>query len=137
MAFTARLSVNTPKLQHGQDIVFDNVLLNLGNGYHKQHGAFIAPVSGVYSFSVSLLSVSPHCHAKLVKDGQILAMLDFSDTTKYIQSSQGVIVELNAGDDVSVKEANYTDCVYNGLYFSRFSGFLLYQYDYPEIVLGK
>ena len=85
---------------------------------------------------MSLLSVSPHCHAELVKDSQVLAMIDFSDTTAFIQSSQGVIVELNAGDDVSVKEAHYTDCVYYGSYFSTFSGFLLYQYDYPEIVLG-
>ena len=86
-----------------------------------------------------MLSVSPHCHAELVRDGQILAMIDFSDTTTYIQASQGVIVELDAGDDVSVKEAHYTDCVYYGSYYSTFSGFLLYQYDSPDpdIVLGK
>ena len=137
VAFSARLSANTPKLQHGQDIAFDNVILNLGNGYHNQHGAFIAPVPGVYSFSTSLLSVSSHCHAELVKNGQILAMIDFSDTITFIQAAQGVIVELDAGDDVSVKEAHYSDCIYYGSYYSTFSGFLLYQYPNPELIIGK
>ena len=56
-AFFAR-STNrtTPYLDPNQDIVFDYVVTNIGSGYHGNHGLFVAPVSGVYVFSTTLVS---------------------------------------------------------------------------------
>ena len=134
VAFFARLSTHTPKLQPDQDIVFNDVITNIGNGYHKTHGIFVAPVAGVYVFYASLHAYAGQNHAKLMKNGQMLAMFDVvlsSDT-----NSQMVIIELEAGDDVSVQNADYPDRIFHGLYYTTFSGYLLYGYPEPQLI-GK
>ena len=100
-------------------------MTNIGNGYHNLHGNFIAPVSGVYVFHTSLLRASSgHAHVQLVKNGQDLARLDLelSDST----ASQTAIVPLDAGDDIAVKNADFSDTIFHGSHYSTFSGFLLY-----------
>ena len=134
VAFFARLSTHTPKLQPGQDIVFNDVLTNIGSGYHNLHGNFVTPIAGVYVFHVNVLSNAGHCHARLMKNGQVLAMLDNEQT--YDRASTMAIIELDAGDDIAVQNADYPDRVFFGLYYSTFSGFLLYAYPAPEII-GK
>ena len=47
VAFSARLTIGqTPSMSPNQDIVFNDVLLNVGSAYHNTHGTFVAPVSG-------------------------------------------------------------------------------------------
>ena len=112
------------------------MVTNIGNGYHNLHGNFVAPVAGVYVFYASILSDSGNCHAKLMKNGQTLAM--FSTPELYDSAGHMAVIELNAGDDVAVKNADYPDTVYFGSYYSTFSGFLLYAYPHPEITfVGK
>lgn len=45
-----------PDLGSNQVVIFDSVKLNIGDGYHPNHGLFIAPMDGVYVFSASVLS---------------------------------------------------------------------------------
>ena len=113
-------------------------MTNLGRGYHNAHGTFIAPVPGVYVFTTSILAFGTTSHhAKLVKNGQLLAKVDFNDADSYDHSSQTVIVELDKGDDIAVQNADYTGMVYHGYFYSTFSGFLLYEYDIISEVVGK
>ena len=135
VAFFTRLSTDTQTLQPGQDVVFNDVLTNIGNGYHNLHGNFVAPIAGVYVFHATVLSNSGNCHARLMKNGQVLAMLN--DANQANTASQMAIIELNAGDDVAVQNADYPDRVFYGHYYSTFSGLLLYGYPAPEIIIGK
>lgn len=47
VAFTASLSHDI-NVAVGQTVIFDRVLLNLGNAYHETYGHFTAPVDGIY-----------------------------------------------------------------------------------------
>ena len=71
-----------------------------------------------------------------MKNNQILAKIQFS--TDEAQSSQTIIIELNKGDDVSVRNAVIDRSVMGDRY-SSFSGFLLYSYEYTHgsQVVGK
>ena len=138
VAFFARLTPrNTPNLQPGQNIIFDNVLTNIGNGYNSINGIFMAPIAGVYVFHASVLSNSVHCHTNLMKNTQVLARFETHEI--YDHASHIAIVEVQAGDNITVQNADWTNRSYYGSYFSTFSGFLLYNYELPEpeVILGK
>lgn len=80
VAFTATISDHY--IEHAGDhqvIVFDNVVTNVGNAYNSHVGIFVAPVNGIYVFSVTLFSpASVSFHANIVKNGQILTWLYLS-----------------------------------------------------------
>ena len=113
----------------GQSIVFDVVYVNQGNGYmyHQNHGLFIAPQSGIYVFLVSLMhsSQSKPGHHSIMKNGQIFARFH-SESNQYEQTSQSVILNVNAGDEIYVRNDDNDEYYGSGLY-SSFSGFLPFQ----------
>ena len=114
MEFSARLTTDTPSLSPNQDIVFNDVIVNVGSAYHKAHGI----VPGVYLFTTSLLAYGTKSHhAKIVKGGQELARTDFNDADSFDDSSQTVIVQLEKGDFVAVQNADYSGMVYTGFNF--------------------
>ena len=138
VAFSARLTTDTPSLSPNQDIVFNDVIVNVGSAYHKAHGIFVAPVPGVYLFTTSLLAYGTKSHhAKIVRGGQELARTDFNDADSFDDSSQTVIVQLQKGDFVAVQNADYSGMVYTGFNYSTFSGFLLYEYEDMSPLVGK
>ena len=62
----------------GQSIVFNVVYVDQGNGYHQNHGLFIAPQSGIYVFLVSLMHSSqskPGHHSIMKMDRSLLASI--------------------------------------------------------------
>jgi hypothetical protein len=110
-----------------QNIIFDTVVTNVGNGYHTHVGTFIAPVSGTYVFSATLLSFYHlNAHAQFVKNGQVVTTMYVSgyeavwDTT-----SQTIVLQLQKGDDLTVQNSD-TDKSFYGASHSIFSGFLLF-----------
>lgn len=132
IAFHAVADANQSHLGKGQNIVFETVLLNLGSGYHNQHGIFIAPVGGLYVFSVSILNQPLQSHeiieAVLLKNGVKLAISLANGTPKTVdQGSITATTQLQDGDEVWV-EVYYpgTDAFVYGNKFSSFTGFLLY-----------
>ncbi|XP_045181237.2 uncharacterized protein LOC123540350 [Mercenaria mercenaria] len=112
-----------------QNIVFDVVELNLGGGYHNQHGLFIAPKSGLYIFSTSLLSyvnAKAEFDASIVKNGNILASaFGHGDSGRHDQGSVTVVTQLNVGDEISVKNRVIADDAYWGDRYSSFMGILV------------
>ena len=70
-----------------------------------------------------------------MKNRQVLAMFETHEI--YDHASHMAIIELETGDDVYVQNADWSDRTYYGSNFSTFSGFLLYGYPEPEIILGK
>ena len=69
-----------------------------------------------------------------MKNGQVLAMFD--DVNSGDAASHMAIIELEAGDDVAVQNADFSDRVFHGYDYSTFSGFILYAYPEPEIIIG-
>ena len=51
----ASLSDDENSVNPGEDITFDDIVTNIGNGMDPESGVFTAPVSGIYSFSLSAI----------------------------------------------------------------------------------
>ncbi|KAL3871590.1 hypothetical protein ACJMK2_039581 [Sinanodonta woodiana] len=61
VGFTARLTNTiTSNLNSHQTLVFDNVYINIANGYDATSGIFHAPVAGMYVILLTISSVGPY-----------------------------------------------------------------------------
>ena len=127
VAFFATLSNPQTHIGHLQNVVFDHVETNIGNGYDPNVGLFRAPEAGTYVFSTTLMSHYNHsthygfflnrrCVTNTWMDGQ---------QKHYDTTSQTVVFHLNKGDDVTVRHTD-SDKGLEGWSQSIFSGFLLY-----------
>jgi hypothetical protein len=122
-----------------QILVFDHVITNLGNSYNNHNGNFIAPVSGTYVFSVTVMSrYHVNAHLRLVKNGQTVSYLYVSGSEAgYDTTSQTAVLLLQKGDDFCIQNID-SDKDLNGDHYSSFSGFLLQQdYSAGEVIVGK
>ena len=112
-----------------QNIVFPDIMLNLGGGYHNQHGVFIAPQPGVYLFSTSIMSyVGTHSDiwVHLEKNGNILAnAYGHGDSGRHDQGSVTVVAQLVAGDEVWVRLGGPADASLWGDGNDSFMGLLV------------
>ncbi|XP_052774313.1 uncharacterized protein LOC128212944 [Mya arenaria] len=127
IAFTAVKVAAQTGTGINQNILFENVILNQGNGFHSNHGVFIAPQSGIYLFTASLLhqAQSIAMHAAIIHEGRIVTKIDGSND--WTQSSQTVVIQVNTGEEVWVSTIDYEHENIHGDSFSAFSGFLLWQ----------
>lgn len=98
------------------------MLLNEGNGFLQHSGVFVAPVDGLYVFSISLMSRGKEVQASIIKNGQSYART-FSNES-FSQGSVSATMKLQAGDEVYVRCDHPSDTVINGNGFSSFTGFL-------------
>lgn len=132
VAFFAYLRYQANNLGAFQNIVFDNVVTNIGNAYNWRHGIFIAPVNGTYVFSFTLMAVGSMTWGHFVVNRQVVAKVELVEKNA---SSQTIVVTLKAGDDVSVQNT-YTDRTLIGDKYSTFSGFLLYEGAASNVIAG-
>lgn len=111
VAFQAYLrNVQTTPNGH-QTIIFDNVELNVGNGYHPTSGVFIAPETGIYAFSWSIRLFGNASHsAQLMVGDQEYAGVYLSVRNGDNENVSGTAVaQLEQGTDVFVR----THAAYN------------------------
>ncbi|KAL4239166.1 hypothetical protein ACF0H5_003868 [Mactra antiquata] len=122
-----------------QVLTFDNIVTNIGNAYSNYSGVFVAPVQGTYVFHATVMGRSVHdvTHNKYAAhfdvDGSIYSRLFGS---AYDQSSQMLIIDLNPGQSVSIRN-EHIDEGFIGTHYTTFSGFLLFQHDTVGVVVGK
>ena len=134
-AFYAYLTTTATDLGALQDIAFDYVVTNIGNGYNENHGVFVAPTSGTYVLTATLLSGGTlGTWGHFVVNGNVIANL-YMHNAVYEQATQTVIVELNTGDDVSVQSTRLGAGI-SGDRYSSFSGFLLYPTEDTVAIIG-
>ena len=127
VSFQAIKDTEQASIGANQNVQFEKVTLNLGNGYHPQHRIFIVPISGIYVISVTTLHPvqSIHFHGVIVHQGNWVEALHGRDGTLE-QASKTVLIQANAGDEIWVKNIGPTNVQITGGAFSTFSGFLLW-----------
>ncbi|XP_052765609.1 cerebellin-1-like isoform X2 [Mya arenaria] len=127
VAFSAFKNANLGSVNANQNIVFDSILINEGNGYHSNHGLFIAPQSGIYFFTITLLHPNQPTpvHAEVIRNGTVIARLH-SESNQYEQTSQSLIANVNTGEEIYVVNRDYANEVYTTGLYSSFSGFLIW-----------
>lgn len=109
-------------------IVFDSVISSFGTGYDSNTGIFTADADGYYVFFVSARGDERFswCYLRIVKNGSALAGAYFdggSGETHFSDSTQ-VVVHLNVGDKVWIREESTSSCVIDNA--STFMGVLLF-----------
>jgi hypothetical protein len=138
VSFFATLGNHLQHLGASQNIAFDRVITNIGNGYNSHAGDFRAPVAGTYVFSVTLMAYSSSTtHYNIVKNSTTVANLYVRGLeSPYASSSMTAVLQLQKGEDVAIRNVD-TDKMLHGSHYSAFSGFLLDQdFSSPPIV-GK
>ncbi|XP_033736521.1 complement C1q tumor necrosis factor-related protein 3-like [Pecten maximus] len=125
VGFNAILTPDFLTISHKETIVFDHLLVNIGNAYNIRQGHFTAPVSGLYSFTANIKfrsSNTAELNASIVKNGDNIGLLYLygADTT-----TRTTVVMLDVGDIVWLKNnVNNSPRIYGGG-LSTFSGFLI------------
>ena len=139
VAFLATLTDHAQNLGANQNVAFDNVVTDIGDAYNAHGGIFIAPVSGIYIFSTTIMSShKTNSHFALKRNGTRVTQLYYHGNALYAYDTTGVtvVLELTKGDDISIVNLD-ADKDVHGHHYSSFTGFLL-QETYDEIgVVGK
>ena len=128
MAYLGK-ELNSPAKGHTMD--FNQEITDIGGNYDPSAGVFTAPISGAYSFSLTV-SV-PHrsngysLHVDIVKNGQRFGYLFFDSNTVYwLKRTENIVLHLDHGDSVytmvSASGGQFT--VAAGVH-SHLSGFLI------------
>lgn len=127
VAFTAVLTHLLNNLRDNQNIVFDSVYTNAGNGYNEHDGVFTAPVSGVYAFHTTIYTLPNRlAYCGIVVNGVSKADVYVQGSTVNNAGSQMIVVELSKGDEVAVQNKNQVDYIYSDRnIFTSFAGFLV------------
>ncbi|KAK7094625.1 C1q-related factor-like [Littorina saxatilis] len=127
VAFTVRFTfddaLNGIPLHSTSPMLFDDIVLNTGDGYDPQNGTFTAPVAGTYSFFLTQMGVNGH-------GGTILAIVQNGTTLDFVyckdhedQGSTQVTSHLVYGEQVWVRQQGGN--AVRGSYYTVFTGYLL------------
>ncbi|XP_060601770.1 heavy metal-binding protein HIP-like [Ruditapes philippinarum] len=139
VAFFAGLTHSIQHAGENQNVVFDHVETNEGNGYNPHHGVFTAPVAGIYVFTTSIMTISGRKICEVVVNGVSKAQVYTHGDGHYDHGAQTVIVNLKKGDDVAIQivEHNLDNTIHGeSPPYTTFSGFLLQQ-DFSGPIVGK
>ena len=120
-------------LGQNQAVMYDKVLLNVGRGYNSKTGHFVAPVSGIYSVSASVLGLSTkHTMLEIVKDGEEIVTLWAYGIGRAELATHSIHIALRRGEAVWVMrpKTRYTAHLYGRRPYNSFSVALLHIGNY-------
>ncbi|XP_064650257.1 cerebellin-3-like [Lineus longissimus] len=111
---------------------FDEVITNEGGGYNVTAGAFITPIDGIYSITVTISPFIDECTYRSDNTNTAIGIMK-NDERKYNvtvckhvwdASTVRVLIPLNESDRIWLKVENNASTFYGDLY-TTFSGFIL------------
>ncbi|KAL4225811.1 Complement C1q-like protein 4 [Mactra antiquata] len=125
VAFFSKLANHIKNPGAHQQIVFEQVVTNVGNGYNNFSGDFRAPVRGVYVFSTTIMADTRAYtyHFQYMLNGSAISNIYIDNGGT---ASQEVVLDLQQGDTVAIHSLDPGHAIY-GHGYSSFSGFLLQQ----------
>ncbi|KAH3721011.1 uncharacterized protein LOC127855569 [Dreissena polymorpha] len=138
VAFFVTLNQTADHLGVRQNVLFDNMVTNVGNGYNQHLGGFSAPVSGMYVLMSTLMSMYGHNdHFRLVRNGNTVCNMYVGGTGSGNHESSGgsYILHLNKGDVVAIQNMDSGEILF-GFHYSYFSGFLLKAMEEDPPIVG-
>ena len=129
-AFFATLTSGDIGPNYAHDAIkFNDVTLNIGNGYNPSTGKFTAPIDGIYQISVSYLQRNGYMsYVQLIKDGKLYSYLH-ANHKNHDQLSKTVLMQLKKGQSVrprgSVWYKSSSYAVYGSGRYTTFAGYLI------------
>lgn len=111
---------------------YDKIITNEGGAYDTRHGHFVAPYSGMYLLSFSVMNSNGDCvYLEMVKNGVRIAVV-YAHSSNYNMGSQTILNHLDASDMVWVRHSRgdtTTPEIYGSATepYNTFSGVLLYE----------
>ena len=102
VAFHASISATVPNIPEGTSVVFDEINLNIGNGYDNITGNFVVPIGGAglyFFYAHFLFYVGGNYHISVRRNETALCM-DYEDNRfsgDFGGSSCGIVVALFEG----------------------------------------
>ncbi|CAC5388107.1 SWP1 [Mytilus coruscus] len=107
--FYARINRSTFTLQTLSTLVFETVILNIGEHYDKYDGVFVAPWKGIYLFSwtVSIYS-SNYAVTELIIEGRSVSKTGDTDTSGGLHSaSMTALTTMNRDEHAFIRTTTY------------------------------
>ncbi|XP_053281509.1 collagen alpha-1(X) chain [Pleuronectes platessa] len=132
VAFTAALASGTTTIgpfNTQTNLIFTQVITNIGNAYNPNTGFFIAPVKGVYHFEFYIGAHGHPSHpsaAWLVRNGHNICIAYEYQTNGYGKSANGATLLLEVGDVLFLRLVTNSRVYDDGSNHSTFSGHLLF-----------
>ena len=125
VAFTAGVSSTSTTWNSGT-LIFNSVILNVGNGYNPSTGVFTSPVAGTYVFYVSALEYSKqYLQVDIVLNSVSKVKLVGDSEAAYQTGTNMVVLNLQKGDSVWVKHVSGKGYWSANVPATTFTGFLI------------
>ncbi len=107
-------------------IKFNDVSINIGNGYNHSTGKFTAPVDGIYQISFSYLQRNGYqSYVQLMKDGSVYTQVH-ANHKSHDQLSKTVLIQLKKGHTLWVRLVKHSVyAVYGRGRYTTFAGYLI------------
>ena len=125
VGFTAGVTLDSTTWNSGT-LIFNSVIVNVGNGYNPSTGVFTSPVAGTYVFYVTTVEYSTQgLYVDIVLNSVSKVRMIGHGSAGFQTGTNMVVLNLNKGDSVWVRHA------YGRGYYSEstpettFSGFLI------------
>ncbi|XP_069107257.1 uncharacterized protein [Argopecten irradians] len=130
IAFHAVMTVFTGPMIKGSALVYNQEILDHGNGYSETDGLYLVPESGTYVITWTTVTYHDYVQTLLVVNGVTRgsSVTDAGEVTDIHQTTMIVVLVLNQGDHVSIRVGNvgrgtlHTSDAYN---YPAFSGWKL------------
>ena len=126
-AFTVYLNDHTT-VEKGSTVKFDGIISNVGNHYNPVTGHFTCPQTGVYAFSLNIMSHNfKQAYVHLVKEGQTINLALANNPWEkglHIHSASFAALQCQTALRMWVEGYQIQSVIY-GHKFSTFSGHFL------------
>ena len=125
MAFTAGVTSVSTTWNSGT-LIFNSVILNVGNGYNPSTGVFTSPVAGTYVFYVTAVEyIKQYLMVDIVLNSLSKVRTIGESNASYQTGTNMVVLNLQKGDSVWVRHASGKGYYTNSVPITTFTGLLV------------
>jgi len=128
VAFQAMATADQAGVGTNQNIIFEKVIINIGNGYYPHLGTFIVPRNGIYQISTTVCHMpqGTFFNGAIVHQGNNVAYL-FGMPNEYEHATQTVLIQAKFGDEINVRNVGPANENIYGRNFTTFTGHLVWE----------